>query len=85
MEIESLMKLFNINNLRDISSSNANHIKALQMQQPNSITQQVELTYLNQRSKFLPFRQKTQFKQSEPSPGPYSREIASLHQSDSSY
>jgi hypothetical protein len=31
MEIESLLKLFNINSLRDIASTNANHIKALQL------------------------------------------------------
>lgn len=81
MEIESLLKLFNINSLRDISLSNQNNLAAMQRQQSNSLMQYVELSYLNCKTKCLPIRQKTQVKSQEPqvATGPYSREIPPLH------
>jgi len=55
MEIEALFKAMNINNLQDIQPSGA--LKAMQTNQFQSISQQIELLYLASKQSFLPVRQ----------------------------
>ena len=58
MEIESLFKALNVSNLNDIPILQIGILNSVQIQQFNSISQEIEISYMQSKMPLIPIRQR---------------------------